>query len=71
MKGEKKNQSYGEVLNTSFRNETLIVVNTLRNSIQSFPLQRDFRTLTAVFQDVTTERATRRDISSEKWKVEG
>lgn len=46
------------------------MIDTLRKSIQSFPLQRDFKLLTAEFHVEATERATCRDISSEKWKLD-
>lgn len=39
--------------------------------IQSFPLARDFKTWTAVFQDEATDMETLWDISSDKWKCDG
>lgn len=47
------------------------MVNTLMKSIQSLPLARDFRVLTAVFQDEAAKMVTLRDISSDNWKCDG
>ncbi len=44
------------------------VVTTLRNRIQSCPIERDFKTSTAAFQDEDTDKATFLDISSDRWK---
>lgn len=43
---------------------------TLRNSIQSFPMHRDLKTLTALFHEEAANLATWYDISSEKRKLE-
>lgn len=43
---------------------------TLRNSVQSFPMHRDLKTLTALFHEEAADLATWYDISSEKRKLE-
>jgi hypothetical protein len=45
-------------------------VNNWKNNDQSFPLQRDFKTLTAAFHDEATERAVWCDLSSDKLKYD-
>lgn len=53
------------------RHENRRLTNTLTKRIPSFPLARDFKTLTAPFHDNATDVATLCESSFDKWKLDG
>lgn len=46
------------------------IVCTLKKSFQSWPWQRDFKDLTAVFHEDATDQTIWHDFSSDKWKCD-
>lgn len=47
-----------------------VIPSTLKNSGQSFPQQRDFKSFVAEFHDEAIDKAILCDISSDKWNFD-